>query len=68
MLLAATSSFADPDGCDRCGSLGQQGLVTRIRCPLAGIDDIMPGIPQGAYGRRHDIRIGQDAHAIRRRS
>ena len=50
-----------PDG------LRQQGFVTGIHCALGGMDDIVAAIAQGAHGLRHDVGIGKDAHAIRRR-
>jgi len=58
--------FGDEDA-PLCGGFGEQCLVAGIRCTLAGIGDIVAGIPHGAHCLRHNVRICENAHAIRRR-
>ena len=46
----------------------KQSLIARIRRSLTQIDDIVAGSPHCAHGRRHNVGIGEEAHAIWRRS
>ena len=46
----------------------KQSPVARICRSLTQIDDIVAGSPHCAHGRRHNVGIGEEAHAIWRRS
>ncbi len=50
-----------------CDGLSQQGFIARICRPLAYVNGIMAGIAHCAHCLCHDVGIGKDTHAIRRR-
>ena len=50
------------------GSFGKQRRVAGIHRGLADIDDVVTGIPHGVHRLRCGVRVGEDAHAIQRRS
>jgi hypothetical protein len=50
------------------GGFRQQRLIAWVRRSFAGIEDIVTGVAKRAHRLRDDVRIGEDVHAIRRRS
>jgi hypothetical protein len=42
-------------------------MIARICRPLANVNDVVPGGPHRAYGRRNNVRVREEAHPIRLR-
>ncbi len=45
---------------------GQQSSISRVQCPLRGIDHIMTSLTQRPDRRSDDVRVRQDAHLFGR--
>ena len=51
-----------------CCSFAKQRFIARILSLFRRVDDIVPRLTHRMYGLRHNVGVGENTHANRRRS